>query len=41
MGRRVTIKQGRGKGKIEIEYYDPEDFDILFDMLSERVSNDT
>ena len=33
LGRRVTIKQGRGKGKIEIEYYDPEDFDVLFDML--------
>lgn len=35
MGRRVTIKQGRGKGKIELEYYDQEDFDILFDMLME------
>ena len=35
MGRRVTIKQGRGKGKVELEYYDQEDFNILFDMLME------
>jgi len=33
MGRRVTIKQGKGKGKIELEYYDLEDFDVLFDTL--------
>jgi len=33
MGRRVTIKQSKGKGKIELEYYDPEDFDVLFDAL--------
>jgi len=33
MGRRVTIKQGKGKGKIELEYYDQEDFDVLFDTL--------
>lgn len=33
LGRRVTIRQGKGKGKIEIEYYDQEDFDVLFDML--------
>ena len=32
-GRRVTINQSRGKGKIEIEYYDQDDFDSLFDML--------
>jgi len=38
MGRRVTIKQGRGKGKIEIEYYDQEDFDSLFDLLSEGIA---
>ncbi|MCL2079117.1 MAG: ParB/RepB/Spo0J family partition protein [Oscillospiraceae bacterium] len=35
-GRKVTIKQGKGKGKIEIEYYDSEDFDVLFDMLSAK-----
>ena len=44
LSRRVTIKQGRGKGKVEIEYYDPEDFDVLFDMLIEvgrkKQSND-
>ena len=34
MGRRVTIKQGRGKGKIELEYYDQEDFNTLFDILA-------
>jgi len=34
MGRRVTIKQGRDKGKIELEYYSQEDFNILFDALS-------
>ena len=33
MGRRVTIKQSKGKGKIELEYYDQDDFDILFDAL--------
>ena len=33
MGRRVTIKQGRGKGKVELEYYDQEDFDNLFNVL--------
>ena len=33
MGRRVTIKQSKGKGKIELEYYDQEDFDALFDTL--------
>jgi len=40
MGRKVTIKQGRGKGKIEIEYYDPEDFDVLFDMLQSRTGEE-
>ena len=33
MGRRVTIKQGKGKGKIELEYYDQEDFNVLYDAL--------
>jgi len=33
LGRRVMIKQSRGKGKIEIEYYNQEDFDTLFDAL--------
>jgi len=33
MGRRVTIRQSKGKGKIELEYYDQEDFNVLFDLL--------
>ena len=33
MGRRVAIKHSKGKGKIEIEYYDQEDFDVLYDTL--------
>jgi len=33
LGRRVTIKQDKGKGKIELEYYDSDDFDVLFDTL--------
>ena len=33
LGRRVTIKQGKDKGKIEIEYYDEEDFNALFSAL--------
>ncbi|MCL2223282.1 MAG: ParB/RepB/Spo0J family partition protein [Oscillospiraceae bacterium] len=33
LGRRVTIRHGKGKGKIELEYYDQEDFDNLFDVL--------
>jgi len=33
MGRRVTIKQSKGKGKVELEYYDSEDFNVLFDAL--------
>jgi len=35
LGRRVTIKQGRGKGKIEMEYYNNDDFNALFDTLME------
>jgi len=34
LGRRVTIRQGRGRGKIEIEYYDQDDFNVLFDTLT-------
>jgi len=34
LGRRVTIRQGRGKGKIEIEYYNLDDFNVLFDTLT-------
>jgi len=34
LGRRVTIKPGKDKGKIEIEYYSQDDFDVLFYALS-------
>ena len=34
LGRRVTIKPGKGKGKIEIEYYDQDDFEVIFNTLS-------
>jgi len=37
LGRRVTIKQSRDKGKIELEYYSQEDFDILFDELIDKM----
>jgi ParB family chromosome partitioning protein len=33
-GRRVKILDGKNKGRIEIEYYDHEDFERLFDLLS-------
>jgi len=33
LGRRVIIRQGVGKGKIEIDYYTQDDFDVLFDAL--------
>ena len=34
LGRRVYIRQGRGRGKIELEYYDQDDFNVLFDVLT-------
>ena len=33
LSRRVTIKQTKGKGKIELEFYDQDDFNVLFDEL--------
>ena len=33
LGRRVIIRQANGKGKIELEYYDQEDFNSLFEAL--------
>ena len=33
MGRRVTIKKRGSKGKIEIEFFDDDDFNALYDML--------
>ena len=43
MGRRVKInqnKKGKTKGKIELEYYDHEDFDVLFDFLISADANE-
>ena len=46
LGRRVIIKQGRGKGinqgpgRIEIEYYDQDDFNALYDMLTDNMRGD-
>jgi len=42
MGRRVTIKHTKGKGKIELEYYDQDDFDNLYDaLLASEISEAT
>lgn len=34
LGRRVTISQGKKKGKIALEYYDQEDLEVLMQALS-------
>jgi ParB family chromosome partitioning protein len=34
LGRRVKIVEGKQKGRFEIEYYDREDFERLYEMLS-------
>ena len=34
LGRRVTIKPGKDKGKIEIEYYSADDFNSIYNALS-------
>ncbi|SHH78978.1 chromosome partitioning protein, ParB family [Sporobacter termitidis DSM 10068] len=34
LGRRVKIVEGKHKGRFEIEYYDREDFERLFELLS-------
>lgn len=34
LGRKVTIAQGRKKGKIELEYYDQEDLEGLLSVLN-------
>ena len=34
LGRRVRIVEGRHKGRFELEYYDREDFERLYEMLS-------
>ena len=35
MGRRVTLRGNKDKGAIEIDFYDKDDFDALFDALIE------
>ena len=35
LGRRITVKPGRKKGKIEIEYYGNEDLDTLIALLEQ------
>ena len=39
LGRRVTIKQGKYKGRIELEYYGPEDLDALLNDLAQIGNN--
>ncbi|MCD7826313.1 MAG: ParB/RepB/Spo0J family partition protein [Clostridiaceae bacterium] len=40
MGTKVNINQGKkGKGKIEIEYYSPEEFERLYEMISKIETN--
>ena len=34
LGRRVKIVEGKHKGRFEIEYYDQEDFERLYELLS-------
>ena len=33
LGRRVKLVSGRKKGRIELEFYDPEDLEKLIDFL--------
>jgi len=33
LGRRAIIKMGRGRGKLIIEFYDQEDFNVLYERL--------
>ncbi|MBE6949295.1 MAG: ParB/RepB/Spo0J family partition protein [Ruminococcaceae bacterium] len=39
LGRRVKIVKGRKKGRIEIEYYDSDDFEALCESLKQVRSN--
>ncbi|UOO37683.1 ParB/RepB/Spo0J family partition protein [Oscillospiraceae bacterium CM] len=36
LGRRVRIVDGKNKGRIEIEYYDRDDFERLYNLLSTK-----
>ena len=37
-GRKVHIINGRKKGKIELEYYNPEDLNTLLELLEQLPS---
>ncbi|MEL4107114.1 ParB/RepB/Spo0J family partition protein [Oscillospiraceae bacterium WX1] len=39
LGRRVRIVDGKNKGRIEIEYYDRDDFEQLYNLLSAKGDN--
>jgi ParB family chromosome partitioning protein len=39
LGRRVQIKQGKNKGRVEIEYYDQDDFELLSTALAALEGN--
>jgi len=41
LNTRVSIKDGKNKGKIEIEYHSPEDLDRLIGFFKERSADDT
>jgi len=34
LGRKITFRAGKKRGKVEIEYYDPDDLETLIEMLS-------
>ena len=38
-GRKVNIISGKKKGKIELEYYNPEDLNTLLDLLEQLPSS--
>jgi len=33
LSRKVIIKHGKGKGRIELEFYDQDDFDVLYETM--------
>lgn len=37
IGKKVSIKRGKNKGKLEIEYYDEEELESIVDMLSRQI----
>ena len=39
-GRKVHIVSGKKKGKVELEYYNPEDLNTLLDLLEQLPSHD-